>query len=208
MLVIVDYGVGNLFSIQSSLKHEGIASCISNDAGTVAAADHLILPGVGAFGDAKNMLDRSGLIPVILEQVRQGTPLLGICLGMQLLFEESEEFGLHQGLGLIKGKIKPLTHQFQAQAIDLKVPHIGWNALQQQRTSPITKYLTPEPFVYYVHSFYATDCEAALVADSQYGVSIPGIVQQGNVYGTQFHPEKSGETGLGILKAFAEVEKR
>ncbi|WP_313509693.1 imidazole glycerol phosphate synthase subunit HisH [Enterococcus sp.] len=207
MLAIVDYGVGNVFSIQSSLKHLGIASCISKDAAEIETADQLILPGVGAFGDAKAMLDSSGLIPVIRNQVAQGTPLLGICLGMQLLFEESEEFGSHLGLGLIKGKITSLKSQFQAQNLDLKVPHIGWNTLAQHRSSPITKYISQDSFVYYVHSYYATGCQEALIADSQYGIPIPGIVQQGHVYGTQFHPEKSGDTGLKILKAFAEVNK-
>lgn len=207
MLVIVDYGVGNTFSIQSSLTHLGIASRVSNEASEVAAADQLILPGVGAFGDAKAMLDNSGLVPLILEKVEYGTPLLGICLGMQLLFEESEEFGQHQGLGLIKGKIRSLKDRFQMESIEYKVPHIGWNTLQQYRASPITKYLTNDSFVYYVHSYYATACEDSLVADSPYGIAIPGIVQHRHVYGTQFHPEKSGETGLKILKAFAEVEK-
>lgn len=207
MLVIVDYGVGNTFSIQSSLTHLGIASRVSNEASEVAAADQLILPGVGAFGDAKAMLDNSGLVPLILEKVEYGTPLLGICLGMQLLFEESEEFGQHQGLGLIKGKIRSLKDRFQMESIEYKVPHIGWNTLQQYQASPITKYLTNDPFVYYVHSYYATACEDSLVADSPYGIAIPGIVQHRHVYGTQFHPEKSGETGLKILKAFAEVEK-
>lgn len=205
MLAIVDYGVGNLFSLSRSLEFLGIENKITRDVAEFAKADRMILPGVGAFGDAKNKLDELNLVQPILDFAASGKPLLGICLGMQLLFETSEEFGEHQGLGLIPGKIVSMREVFNKEGIDLKVPHIGWNQLDIQKESPLLKDFQPGQHVYYVHSFHAADCQASLVASSEYGIEIPGMVQKDNVYGTQFHPEKSGDVGLNILKAFAEV---
>ena len=168
-----------------------------------AVRDQIILPGVGAFGDAMDKLHSTGLVPLLKEQAQQ-KPLLGICLGMQLLFEQSSEYGVHQGLGLIPGKVEPLLPQVEP--LGLKVPHMGWNQLQIQRQDPFLKYFRDGEYVYYVHSFYARDCVESTLATSQYGnVAVTGVVRRGNVYGTQFHPEKSGDTGLRLLRAFAEL---
>ena len=200
MIAIIDYGVGNLFSLTSSFKAIGEEVIITSDVEVIKKADKLILPGVGAFGDASKKLFDSGLDKVILEQVKNKKPLLGVCLGMQMLFNESHEFGIHKGLGLIDGKVV---------YIDLpdnyKIPHIGWNALQFKKESPILKYINENDFVYFVHSYHAVDCDKSLVATTDYGMEITAIVQSDNVYGCQFHPEKSGEVGLKILKAFAEI---
>ena len=200
MIAIIDYGVGNLFSLTSSFKAIGEEVVITGDPKIIEKADKLILPGVGAFGDASKKLFDSGLDKVILEQVKNKKPLLGICLGMQMLFNESHEFGIHKGLGLIEGKVV---------YIDLpsnyKIPHIGWNALNFKKESPILKYINENDFVYFVHSYHAVDCEKSLVATTEYGMGLTAIVQSGNVYGCQFHPEKSGDVGLKILKAFAEI---
>ena len=168
----------------------------------------IVLPGVGAFADAKEKLDRAGaLAETTSEQTEQnGKPLLGICLGMQLLFDESHEYGVHKGLGLIKGKIASIDEDLKKAGIaGLKVPHIGWNSLQFEKDEPLFRYNKPGDYVYYVHSFYGTDCEESIIATSEYGVTITGAVRSGKVYGTQFHPEKSGEAGLKMLKAFMEV---
>lgn len=200
MIAIIDYGVGNLFSLTSSFKAIGEDVVITGDPKIIEKADKLILPGVGAFGDASKKLFDSGLDKVILEQVKNKKPLLGICLGMQMLFNESHEFGIHKGLGLIEGKVV---------YIDLpsnyKIPHIGWNALNFKKESPILKYINENDFVYFVHSYHAVDCEKSLVATTEYGMGLTAIVQSDNVYGCQFHPEKSGDVGLKILKAFAEI---
>ena len=199
MIAIVDYGVGNLFSLASSLKAIGVDSVVTGDKKVIEQADKLILPGVGAFGDASFKLKSSGLDVVIKEQVKNGKPLLGVCLGMQMLFEKSYEYGEYEGLGLIKGKVI---------AIDLpkeyKIPHIGWNALELVKQSPILKYINQNDHVYFVHSYHAVDCSDSLVATTEYGKQITAIVQSGKVYGCQFHPEKSGDVGLKILKAFCE----
>ena len=206
MIAIVDYGVGNLFSLSSSLDYLGLENTVTADAETLEAADRIILPGVGAFGDAMDKLNRTGLADPIRTLVRQGKPLLGICLGMQLLFESSEEYGTHRGLGLIPGTIVSLKDALTASGLSYKVPHIGWNSLQlTQPDNPLMKYTKQQDFVYYVHSFYATGCEKDTVAVSEYGVSVTGAVNCGSVYGTQFHPEKSGAAGLRILRAFAEL---
>lgn len=206
MIAIVDYGVGNLFSLSSSLKALGIESELTADPTRLQQADQVILPGVGAFGDAMKKLQATGLDQVVKQLAASGKPLLGICLGMQLLFDSSEEFGQQAGLGLIPGCIVSLKEAFEQKGIDLKVPHIGWNPITIKQTSPLLKNIQEQDQFYYVHSFYATDCESHLVATSEYGVSVPGIVAKDNVYGTQFHPEKSGKVGLALLQAFAEVQ--
>lgn len=206
MLAIIDYGVGNLFSLARSLDYLQVECKVTRSLAELQRAERIILPGVGAFGDAKQKLEELSLVEPIKELAASGKPFLGICLGMQLLFDESDEFGQHQGLGLIPGKIVSMKEAFEAQQIDLKVPQIGWNQLRIKNTaSPLVQGLSESDFVYYVHSHYASDCQESLVADSEYGLSIPGIVENKNVYGTQFHPEKSGDVGLKILKAFTEV---
>lgn len=207
MIAIVDYGVGNLFSLHSSLKVLGLDSVVSHDPKVLAQADQIILPGVGAFGDAKTKLDESRLSDTVKTLAKQGKPLLGICLGMQLLFDTSHEFGVHQGLGLIQGEICPLEDDLQTAGFDYKVPHMGWNPLRFLKTDcPLLKDSKEGEYVYYVHSYYAKKCDISLVAVSEYGVEVPGVVQAGKVFGCQFHPEKSGPVGLRMLKAFAEVQ--
>ncbi len=198
MIAIIDYGVGNLFSLSSSLEHLGLDCVITNDRQTIKNADRIILPGVGAFEDARALLKKDGLDEFLITQAQSGKPFLGICLGMQLLFDKSFEYGQHEGLGLIKGNIVPIPTQ-------LKIPHIGWNSLAFKKDDPLTKYIKDGDFVYYVHSYCASDCEESLVATSDYGTEVAGIVRSKNVCGTQFHPEKSGNVGLNILKAFSEL---
>lgn len=203
MIAIVDYGVGNLFSLSSSLKALGLEAEITRDADKLRSADRIILPGVGAFGDAKAKLDDTGLVPVIQAEA-QKKPLLGICLGMQLLFDRSFEYGEHPGLGLVPGQVVDLHDDLEDKT--LKVPHMGWNSLQIVKDDPLFKYFSDGEYVYYVHSFYARDCAASTLGTSRYGnVSVTGAVRNGNVWGTQFHPEKSGDAGLRLLKAFAEL---
>ena len=203
MIAIVDYGVGNLFSLASSVKSLGLEVTITRDAAELRAADHILLPGVGAFADAMDKLTATGLVPVLKEETKH-TPLLGICLGMQLLFDKSYEFGEHEGLGLIPGQVCPLAEDLTDPA--LKIPHIGWNALDITRPDdPLFRYVQNGEYVYYVHSFYAKDCAASTLATSEYSIPVTGAVRRGLVYGTQFHPEKSGDTGLRLLKAFAEL---
>lgn len=202
MVAIVDYGVGNLFSLVSSFKAIGVPAVVTRDACEIAKADKIVLPGVGAFGDAIEKLRKTGLDKVIIEQVKQGKQLLGICLGMQLLFDKSYEYGEYQGLGLIKGNIRPISDVIEK---DLKIPHIGWNSLKfSENKSKIFKYLNDGDFVYFVHSFYGADCEESVIATTDYGAMLTAAVGKNNVYGCQFHPEKSGEVGLNILKAFCE----
>lgn len=203
MIAVVDYGVGNLYSLTCSLRHIGADCIVTNDEQTLRDADRIILPGVGAFGDAVNKLREMKMDRLLGELiVEKGKPLMGICLGMQLLFDQSLEFGVHQGLGFISGTIRPLSDALTSQA---KVPHMGWNHLSFVKANdPLLQETKEGDFVYYVHSYYATDCEASLVAVSDYcGVQVPGIVRHANVCGTQFHPEKSGEIGLRMLHAFA-----
>ncbi|MBQ2729498.1 MAG: imidazole glycerol phosphate synthase subunit HisH [Clostridia bacterium] len=204
MLAIVDYGVGNLFSLKSSLQAIGADVCVTSDEEVLRKADQIILPGVGAFGDAAKKLRDSGLCKVLTEEARNGKPLLGICLGMQLLFEKSYEYGVHEGLGLIKGSVKPIVDVIPK---DLKVPHIGWNSLDfKKEKSPLFKYLNDGDYVYFVHSYYGADCEESVIAESEYGVPLTAAVADKNVFGCQFHPEKSGEVGLNILRAFIEMK--
>ncbi len=200
MIAIIDYGVGNLFSLTSSFKAIGEDVIITSDVEIIKKADKLILPGVGAFGDASKKLFDSGLDKIVIEEVKKGKPLLGVCLGMQMLFDKSYEYGEYNGLGLISGKVV-----FIDLPNEYKIPHIGWNALRFKKQSPILKYINENDFVYFVHSYHAVDCENSVVATTEYGTEITAIVQTGNVYGCQFHPEKSGDVGLKILKAFAEI---
>ena len=203
MIAVINYGVGNLFSLTGSLEHLGIDAVVTSDIEKIKNADRIILPGVGAFSDAKQKLVDTGLIPVLDEEVKKGKPHLGICLGMQMLFEKSFEYGEHTGLGYIKGEVCPLNSDISS---DLKVPHIGWNKLIiKDKSNPMLKYTNEGDYVYYVHSFYAKNCEESLVAYSEYGVNVPGLVNNQNVFGAQFHPEKSGKVGLSMLKAFNEV---
>ena len=202
MIAIVDYGVGNLFSLASSVRSLGLEVTITRDAADLRAADHILLPGVGAFADAMDKLTATGLVPVLKEETKH-TPLLGICLGMQLLFDKSYEFGEHEGLGLIPGQVCPLAEDLTDPA--LKVPHIGWNALRIVRDDPLFKYVRDGEYVYYVHSFYGRDCAESTLATSEYGLTVTGVVRRGLVWGTQFHPEKSGDTGLRLLRAFGEL---
>ncbi len=205
MIAIVDYGVGNLFSLASSLKSLGLNAETTRDADKICAASHIILPGVGAFADAMDKLTATGLVPVIREECKK-KPLLGICLGMQLLFDKSYEYGEHQGLGLVPGEVCPLADDLKNPA--LKVPHIGWNAMDivpGRENDPLFRYVKSGEYVYFVHSFYAKRCEPYTLATSEYSIPVTGAVRNGLVYGTQFHPEKSGDTGLRLLKAFAEL---
>lgn len=206
MIAVIDYGVGNLFSLTASLKYLGAETVVTNRSEDIVKADRIILPGVGAFEDAAAKLRATGLVDTIMSETAAGKPLLGICLGMQLLFEESHEYGVHKGLGLIKGTVASIDEDLKKQGItDLKVPHIGWNALDFKADEPLFKYIKQGDCVYYVHSFYGRDCEDSTIATSMYGIKITGSVRSGSVYGTQFHPEKSGDVGLNILRAFMEV---
>ena len=204
MVAIIDYGVGNLFSLKSSLAALGATATVTADRDIIRAADRVILPGVGAFGDAAEKLRQSGLAEVVCEVAKSGKPIMGICLGMQLLLEKGFEYGEHEGLGLIKGEIRPITDVIPA---DLKVPHIGWNALQfHGKKHPLFKYLNEGDCVYFVHSYYGANCEDAVIATAEYGAPLTAAVAKNNVMGCQFHPEKSGKAGLSILRAFCEME--
>ena len=203
MLAIIDYGVGNLFSLRCSLEKIGADVIVTNDIDTIKSADHLILPGVGAFADAAEKLRESGLDRVVMEEAAAGKPLLGICLGMQMLFEKSMEYGEHKGLGLLKGSVVPMEGVIPS---SLQIPHIGWNGLHiTQKSSPLFRYIKENDCVYFVHSYYATGCDDSLAATTEYGTQLTAAVAKDNIFGCQFHPEKSGEVGLGILKAFLEV---
>lgn len=203
MVAIVDYGVGNLFSLKSSFQYIGEDVVVTNDPLILASSDRIILPGVGAFGDAAEKLIASGLAGLLLELAKDGKPILGICLGMQLLFEKSYEYGEHKGLGLIRGSVKPIADRVSS---DYKIPHIGWNALSfTENKSPLFKYINEGDCVYFVHSYYGADCDDSLIATAEYGFDVTAAVCCNNVYGTQFHPEKSGEVGMKILKAFCEI---
>lgn len=202
MIAIIDYCVGNLFSLSSSFKAIGEETVITGDKAVIEAADKLVLPGVGAFSDAIKKLKETGLDTVIKKEVKKGKALLGICLGMQMLFDKSYEYGEHEGLGLIHGEVVPMENTLPC---GLKIPHIGWNALNIKNQSPILKYLNDGECVYFVHSYWAkTPCDN-VIATTEYGTEITAAVACGNVYGCQFHPEKSGKVGLNILKAFCEL---
>ncbi len=201
MIAIIDYGVGNLFSLKSSLDFIGAQSVVTKDPLVIEQADRIILPGVGAFADAIKLLHDTGLVPVLKNQVAKGKPLLGICLGMQLLFETSYEYGCHKGLGLVEGDVCPVADDVDK---SFKIPHMGWNSLDFVGDSPLFKYIKNGDYVYFVHSYYAKNCNH-VIATSNYGANLTAMVQKGNVFGAQFHPEKSGATGLAILKAFNEI---
>ena len=201
MIAIVDYGVGNLFSLASSLEAVGAECVVTSDESVIRSSKKIILPGVGAFEDAKRKLSESGLDKVVISEAKRGKPLMGICLGMQMLFERSFEYGVHEGLGLLSGEVVAMDGRLPE---ELKIPHIGWNFLKVKREHPIFKYVKDGDYVYFVHSFYAEGCEDSLLATTDYGREITAAVAKDNVCGTQFHPEKSGEVGLSILRAFAE----
>ena len=199
MVAIVDYGVGNLFSLKSSFSAIGANAVVTSSKSELESADSIILPGVGAFRDAAKKLKESGLEDTVISLAKNGKPLMGICLGMQLLFEKSFEYGEHKGLGLIKGEIKPIETVIPK---GYKIPHIGWNSLEIKKPSPIFENVNNGEYVYFVHSYYAADCENSVTAVSDYGAPLTAAVQSGNIFGCQFHPEKSGETGLKILRSF------
>lgn len=203
MICIIDYGVGNLFSLTSSLKFIGADSVVSSDPDVIRRADKIILPGVGAFEDARRKLSASGLDKLVIEEARSGKQLMGICLGMQMLFEKSYEYGEHEGLGLLSGSIVSMKDRLP---LGVKIPHMGWNSLHVVASHPLFKYVRENDFVYFVHSFYAENCDDSLLATTDYSRQITAAVAKGNVCGTQFHPEKSGEVGLSILRAFNEWE--
>ena len=203
MIAVIDYGVGNLFSLCSSLERIGADAVVTADPEVLRRADKLILPGVGAFADAAAKLRATGLDAVIREQAAAGKEIMGICLGMQMLFEKSYEFGEYEGLGLLKGSVIPMEGTIPA---DLKIPHIGWNALHFKKESKLLRYIKENDCVYFVHSFYAADCEDSVVATAEYGKELTAAVQKDNIMGCQFHPEKSGTVGLSILRAFCEKE--
>lgn len=202
MLAVVDYGVGNLFSLRSSLDFIGVDSTVTSDGYVLEKADRIILPGVGAFGDAAKKLKDSGLGDVVVREARKGKPVLGICLGMQLLFDKGYEYGEYDGLGLIDGSVLPIEEKI---GTGLKIPHMGWNSLIFNGESPLFKYISDGDYVYFVHSYYGETGRENVIADTCYGDVITAAVAKDNVYGCQFHPEKSGDTGLKILKAFCEV---
>ena len=201
MIAIIDYGVGNLFSLSHSLTAVGAEAVVTGDAEVIRRADHVVLPGVGAFGDAAAKLRETKLDALARDIAARGTPMMGICLGMQLLLEKSFEFGEHAGLGLIPGEVRPIAEVIPP---DLKIPHIGWNALDVARPHPIFQSVQPGDCVYFVHSYYGAKCEGSVIATAEYGAPLTTAVARGNVCGCQFHPEKSGDVGLGILKAFVD----
>ncbi len=201
MVAIIDYDVGNLFSLHSSLKMVGADAVVTSDKDVISSADRIILPGVGAFGDAALKLRETGLYEVILNEASRGKKIMGICLGMQLLFKKSFEYGEHCGLGLLEGQVVSMHGRLPE---SLKIPHIGWNGLHFSKKSDLLKYVKENDCVYFVHSFYAENCEDSLVATTDYGREITAMVEKDNISGCQFHPEKSGLVGLSILKAFCE----
>ncbi len=201
MIAIIDYGVGNLFSLGSSFKMIGADVVVTSDVQTVKKADKIILPGVGAFADAAAKLRAGGMDEVLKEEARRGKDIMGICLGMQMLFEKSYEYGEHDGLGLLKGSVVAMEGRIPP---ELKIPHIGWNALHFKKPSGLFKYINENDCVYFVHSFYADDCEESVIATAEYGRELTAAVELNNIKGCQFHPEKSGKVGLSILKAFCE----
>ena len=205
MIAIIDYGVGNLFSLQSSLAAIGAETVVTGDPAGIRTAEKVILPGVGAFGDAAALLRQNDLDKLVCQEAAGGKPLLGICLGMQLLFDYGLEYGRHEGLGLIHGSIQPIADYIPA---GLKIPHIGWNALRfpvRKPVSPLFKHVKEGDCVYFVHSFCGTECEESVIASAEYGAMLTAAVGTGQIYGVQFHPEKSGATGLRILQAFCEL---
>ena len=203
MIAIIDYGIGNLFSVVSSFKYIGADAVVTSDKETIKKCDRILLPGVGAFEDAAKKLRETGLDKVLIEEAKSGKPIMGICLGMQMLFEKSYEYGEHKGLGLLKGSVVAMQGVIDS---SLQIPHIGYNSLIFKKNHPLLKYIKEGDFVYFVHSYYAVDCDDSLVAYAEYDKDITAIVGKDNVMGCQFHPEKSGDVGLNILRAFCEME--
>ena len=203
MVAVIDYGVGNLYSLRCSFAAIGEEAVVTANPEEIRGADHVILPGVGAFEDAARKLRESGMDELVREEAARGKPLMGICLGMQMLFERSLEYGIHPGLGLLKGEIRPIAERIPK---GLKIPQMGWNSLILKKQAPLLKYTREGEYVYFVHSYSAVDCEESLLAVTEYGADLTACVGKGNVFGCQFHPEKSGEAGLRILKAFCETE--
>ncbi len=201
MIAIIDYGVGNLFSLHASFMKIGADTVVTSDPQVIRSADRVILPGVGAYGEASEKIRNTGLDKVVREVVSDGKPLLGICLGMQLLFEYGTEFGRRDGLGILNGYVKTMRDEIGPA---IKLPQIGWNALEIKRENKLFKYINSGDHVYFVHSFHAVDCCDSLIATTEYGAEITAAVAYNNVFGCQFHPEKSGEVGLKILKGFLE----
>lgn len=199
MIAVVDYGVGNLFSLCSSLRYIGAESCVTSDPAVLRQADKIILPGVGAFADAAEKLRQSGLADLLCREAERGKEIMGICLGMQLLFEKSFEYGEHRGLGLLRGEVIPMEGYLSP---ELKIPHIGWNALHIRRAHPLLSRVKEGDCVYFVHSYFATGCEESVIATAEYGRELTAAVAKDNICGCQFHPEKSGEVGLNILRSF------
>ena len=202
MVAIIDYGVGNLFSLKSSLKEIGAEAVVTSDEKVIAETDRIILPGVGAFEDAARKLRDSGMAEVVKREAAAGKPMMGICLGMQLMFDVGYEYGVHEGLGLIRGSVRAIADVIPE---GYKIPHIGWNLLKFKKESPLFKYIKEDDYVYFVHSYYAAECDESVIAVTEYGAELTAAVANGNVYGCQFHPEKSGEVGMKILKAFMEL---
>ena len=200
MIAIIDYGVGNLFSLVSSFKAIGVEAVVTDKEDVICKADKLILPGVGAFGDARRKLAETGMDKLVLQEAQKGKPIMGICLGMQLLFEKGYEYGVHDGLGLLKGQVVPMEGVVPAEH---KIPHIGWNGLIFKQENPLFRYIKDGDFVYFVHSYYVENCDDSLLATTEYGPELTAAVAKGNIYGCQFHPEKSGAVGLDILRGFA-----
>ena len=204
MIIIINYGVGNLFSLESSFNAIGYDVKVTSSAEDIEQADKIILPGVGAFGDAARKLRASGLAEPLLNAAEQGKNILGICLGMQLLFDKSFEYGEHEGLGLIPGEIVPINNNLKIN-LNLKIPHIGWNALIFKKQSRLFKYINNLDCVYFVHSYYAKCADKYITAVTEYGSELTAAAEHENIFGCQFHPEKSGAVGLNILRAFCEL---
>ena len=202
MIAIIDYGVGNLFSLKSSFAMIGADIVTTSDEAVIRQADRIVLPGVGAFEDAARKLRESGMADVVKREAAAGKPVMGICLGMQLMFDVGYEYGEHEGLGLIRGSVRPISDVIPE---GYKIPHIGWNLLKFRKESPLFKYIKEDDYVYFVHSYYAAECDESVIAVTEYGADLTAAVSNGNVYGCQFHPEKSGEVGMKILKAFMEL---
>ena len=209
MIAVIDYGVGNLFSLLSSLKYVGLDTKLTNDIEEIKNANGIILPGVGAFRDAIGNLEKYGLKETLINEAKNGKPFLGICLGMQMLFEKSYEYGEYEGLGLINGTVEEIK-KYIPENSDLKIPHMGWNSLiinERFKDDKILKDVDNNEYVYYVHSYFAKTDMKNIVTYSEYVTKISGIVKNENVYGMQFHPEKSGDTGLKLLKNWGELVK-
>lgn len=202
MIAIIDYGVGNLFSLVSSFKAIGVDAVVTDREEVIRTADKLILPGVGAFGDARRKLAETGMDKLVMQEAAKGKPIMGICLGMQLLFEKGNEYGVHEGLGLLGGEVVPMEGVVPS---DYKIPHIGWNSLIFKQDNPLFRYIKDGDFAYFVHSYYVKNCDDSLLATTEYGPELTAAVAKGNIYGCQFHPEKSGEVGLNILRGFVDL---